>query len=180
MLVRWFLRVVLVPLLAVVACSQSLASDAAGYVLGPGDLIHIHVFGEQDLSIKVRIEEDGYLSYPFLGEVRVAGISVDRLQETIYTGLLGDYLINPDVRVYVLEYRPVYVNGQVKKPGGYAYVPGMTVQKAIALAGGFTDLASRRGLFVIRENSEREQRNDADLNTRLSPGDTLIVEERFF
>ena len=150
------------------------------YILGPGDLLQIQVYGEQDLTVKVRIEEDGYLSYPFLGEIRVAGVSVDRLQRTIDTGLRGDYLINPDVRVYLLEYRPVYVNGQVRKPGGYAYVPGLTVQKAIALAGGFTDLASQRGLFVIREGGSGQTRQSADLNGRLRPGDTLIVEERFF
>ena len=167
-------------LFILLAGSSASLSAEDEYVLGPGDLLQIQVYGEQDLTVKVRIEEDGYLSYPFLGEIRVAGVSVDRLQRTIDSGLRGDYLVNPDVRVYLLEYRPVYVNGQVRKPGGYAYVPGLTVQKAIALAGGFTDLASQRGLFVIREGAPDQARRSADLNARLRPGDTLIVEERFF
>ncbi|MBN48002.1 MAG: polysaccharide biosynthesis/export family protein [Spongiibacteraceae bacterium] len=158
----------------------SAADSSETYRLGPGDLIQIQVYGEQDLTVKVRLEEDGYLSYPFLGEIRVAGSSIDQLQQKIRSGLRDGYLVNPDVRVYLLESRPVYVNGQVRKPGGYAYVPGLTVQKAIALAGGLTDLASQRGLFVMREGDSYQNRVSADLNMRLGPGDTLVVEERFF
>lgn len=150
------------------------------YVLGPGDLIQIQVYGEEDLTVKVRIEEDGYLSYPFLGDIKVGGLPVDSLQKRIHDGLRGDYLVNPDVRVFILEYRPVYVNGQVRRPGGYAYVPGLTVQKAVALAGGLTDLASTRGLIVVREGDEKKQRISVNLDSPMGPGDILIVEERFF
>ena len=175
---RWIVAVSTV--LALMLSAIANAASESEYKLGPGDLIQIQVYGEQDLTVKVRIEEDGFLSYPFLGEIRVAGLSVDRLQQTIDSGLRGDYLINPDVRVYLLEYRPVYVNGQVRKPGGYAYVPGLTVHKAIALAGGLTDLASQRGMFVIREGSSSQSRKEASPDMRLGPGDTLIIEERFF
>lgn len=150
------------------------------YVLGPGDQIQIQVYGEDDLTVKMRIEEDGFLSYPFLGDIRVKGLTVDALQSRIYTGLKGDYLVNPDVRVFIVEYRPVFVNGQVRKPGGYSYVPGLTVQKAIALAGGMTDLASTRGLAVIREGSDKGKAVAAKMDTPLGPGDILVVEERFF
>lgn len=150
------------------------------YVLGPGDLIQIQVYGEEDLTVKLRIEERGILSYPFLGDIKVIGLSVEALQRKIYDGLKGDYLVNPDVRVFFLEYRPIYVNGQVRKPGGYPYVPGLTVQKAISLAGGMTDLASTRGLNIIREGDDKSKAVSVSMDSPVGPGDILVVEERFF
>jgi protein involved in polysaccharide export with SLBB domain len=155
-------------------------SSPNSYFLGPGDQIQIQVYGEDDLTVKMRIEEDGILSYPFLGDIRVEGLTIDALQSRIYSGLKGGYLVNPDVRVFMVDYRPVFVNGQVRKPGGYSYVPGLTVQKAIALAGGTTDLASTRGLAVIREGSDKAKAVAATLDTPLGPGDILVVDERFF
>ena len=155
-------------------------SPARPYVLGPGDQIQIQVYGEDDLTVKMRIEEHGTLSYPFLGDIKVSGLSVAALQRKIYNGLKGDYLVNPDVRVFILEYRPVYVNGQVRRPGGYPYVPGLTVQKAISLAGGMTDLASTRGLSLIREGDDKNKAVSVTMDSPVGPGDILVVEERFF
>ena len=156
------------------------ASANKSYLLGPGAQIQIQVYGEDDLTIKVRLEEDGMISYPFLGDIRVAGLSVESLQRRIFSGLKGDYLINPDVRVFILEYRPVFVNGQVRRPGGYPYVPGLTVQKAIALAGGLTDLASQRGISVIREGDNKNKAESVSMDAPLGPGDILVIDERFF
>lgn len=162
------------------ASSPGWAQDTQDYVLGPGDLIQIQVHNEEDLTVQVRLEEDGYLSYPFLGNLRVSGVAVSELQNRIADGLRGDYLLNPDVRVYVIEYRPVYVNGEVRSPGGYPYVPGLTVQKAIALAGGLTDLASKRKMYRVAENNQNAGRQQVGLDSRINPGDTLIIEEGFF
>lgn len=151
-----------------------------GYVLGPGDKIQIQVHGEDDLSIQLRLGGDGYISYPFLGEIEADGLTVAELQHKITEGLKGDYLVDPDVRVFVLEYRPVYINGEVKNPGGYAYVPGLNVQKAVSLAGGFTELASKNKIYIVREGHSSNRRQQVDLDTEVGPGDTVIVEEGFF
>jgi len=168
----------LLTLLLISVCGQAQNIDPPDYILGPGDLIKIQVHGEEDLSVELRLQGDGYISYPFLGEVKASGISVSALQTRIHDGLEGDYLINPDVRVYVLEYRLIYVNGEVKKPGGYNFVPGLNVQKAIALAGGFTALASKGKIYLVAEDSG--ERRKADINTSVDPGDTIVVEEGFF
>lgn len=164
------------------ASLQVIAQDPSDrpYVLGPGDQIQIQVYGEDDLTVKLRIEEHGVVSYPFLGDIKVSGLPASALQRKIYNGLKGDYLVNPDVRVFVLEYRPVYVNGQVRRPGGYPYVPGLTVQKAISLAGGMTDLASTRGLSLIREGDDKNKAVSVSMDSPVGPGDILVVEERFF
>lgn len=150
------------------------------YVLGPGDKIQIQVHGEEDLTVQLRLEGNGYISYPFLGDIEAAGLTVDQLQKRIAEGLKGDYLVDPDVRVFVLEYRPVYVSGEVEKPGGYPYVPGLNVQKAVTLAGGFTDLASKSKIYIVHEGDPSSRRRQADLDTQVGPGDTVIVEEGFF
>lgn len=154
------------------------AESKSQYVLGPGDLIQIHVHGEEDLSIQLRLGGDGYISYPLLGDIEAAGRTVSAVQASIRDGLSGDYLVDPDVRVYVLEYRKIYVNGEVERPGGYEYAPGLTVRKAVAQAGGFTDLASRGKIYIIPEEGGERRKVDADAT--VAPGDTVIVEEGFF
>jgi polysaccharide biosynthesis/export protein VpsN len=94
--------------------------------------------------------------------------------------LRGDYLIKPQVRVRVIQYRPFFVRGQVKNAGGYPYVLGLTVEKAATLAGGFTDRASMKNIFVIRENTTQEQKAKVGLDSKVLPGDTIIVEESLF
>lgn len=148
--------------------------------MGVADLVRIQVHDEPDLLVETRLDEKGTLTYPFLGEIRVVGLSVRELERRITTGLKAGYLVSPEVRVQVLEYRPFYVNGEVKKPGGYPYVPGLTVQKAVSLAGGMTQLASKNKIFVIRERNSNGQREGIRLDGVVNPGDTLIVEEGLF
>lgn len=149
------------------------------YRFGVGDLIRIQVHSEPDLTLEIRLSEKGTITYPFLGEFKVVGLSVSQLQQKIRAGLSGDYLVDPEVQVLVVEYRPFYVNGQVKRPGGYPFVPGLTVRKAAALAGGFTDRASTTKLYLLREENGNE-RFKVTLESPLRPGDTLVVEEGLF
>lgn len=155
------------------------SSPSPDYVIGVGDLIRIQVHAEDDLTLQTRLSEKGVISYPFLGEFRVIGYTLSELEDYITRGLKGDYLVNPEVQVVVVEYRPFYVNGQVKRPGGYPFVPGLTVRKAAALAGGFTERASTRKLYVIRE-SLGSKRIQVELDSTVYPGDTLIIEEGLF
>ena len=163
-----------------VASAQSDARSHLDYKFGVGDLIKVQVHGEDDLALQTRLSEKGTITYPFLGEFRVVGLTVSQLQDRIATGLRGDYLIDPEVQVLVVEYRPFYVNGQVNRPGGYPYVPGLTVRKAAALAGGFTERASTSKLYLLREDEAGNERFKVELEAPLLPGDTLVVEEGLF
>ena len=150
------------------------------YKLGVGDVIKVTVHSEDDLSISTRIDNSGVFSYPFLGEQQAVGLTVAELEQRLIRGLKPDYLKNPQVQVSVVQYRDFYINGEVRKPGGYAYTPGLTVQKAAALAGGFTERASTAKMFVLRENDRSQEKVRVNMETVIHPGDTLIIEEGLF
>jgi len=152
----------------------------SGYRLGTGDLVRVQVFGEDDLSVESRVSDRGTIPYPLLGELKVVGLSIRGVEELIANRLRGDYLVNPQVSVSILEYRQFYVNGQVKSPGGFPYQPGLTVRQAVSLAGGFTERASRNKIFVVRDKDPAGASKKVELNDPVRPGDTLTVEESFF
>lgn len=152
----------------------------SSYKLGTDDVLSITVFDEPDLSIKeIRVSSSGTITMPLIGQLIISGLTISEVENKIYSLYLGDYLKKPDISVSILEYRQFYINGEVNKPGGYSYRDGMTVQRAIALAGGFTERASKRGLKILRENSNGIP-IDAVMSTNIQPGDVLTVEESFF
>lgn len=150
------------------------------YKLNSGDKIKITVFDEPNLSVEERLTDAGTISYPFLGELQARGKTLGELSEQIIQGLKGPYLVDPKVNISILEYRQVYVGGEVKTPGGYPFQPGLTVQKAIALAGGFTERASRRKIRITHESAEKGSHYASGINALVLPGDILTVEESFF
>ena len=152
------------------------------YRLESGDVISIYVLGEDDLKReKVRLTDAGTIQYPVLGEIQVKGLTTGELEQKITSGLRdAQYLKHPKVTVNIDEYRPFFVNGEVYKPGGYPYVPGLTVLKAVSLAGGFKDRASKSNMFVVRDGAPNEQRKKVNMDTPIYPGDVLTVEESFF
>lgn len=159
----------------------SSSSDLSIYKLGVGDVISVQVVGEDDLKReKVRLSDAGTLSFPYLGEIRVRGMTVGALEEFITKGLKGRYLLNPQVTVTIHEYRNFFVNGLVDKPGGYPFVPGITVRKAISMAGGFKERASKEKINVIREDDVKGIAQRVALEALVRPGDIITVEESFF
>jgi len=157
------------------------AQELSNYRLGAGDTISIRVLGEDDLKReRVRLSDAGTISFPVLGEIRVKGLTVGGLEEFITKGLKGRYLLNPQVTVSIDEYRNFFVNGMVEKPGGYPFSPGLTVRKAISLAGGFKERASRDKINIIRDDDPKQTPRKVDLNTAVLPGDILTIEESFF
>src|SRR5690349_22863086 len=149
----FFTRIVLV--IFAIACLPLWAqnSELSSYKLGSGDMISIRILGEDDLKReRVRLSDAGTLSFPVLGEIKVKGMTVGALEDYITKGLKGRYLLNPQVTISIDEYRNFFVNGMVEKPGGYPYSPGLTVRKAISLAGGFKERASRDKLNIIRDD----------------------------
>ena len=163
---------------------HALAGDdlLSRYRLASGDVISIYVLGEDDLKReKVKLTDAGTIQYPVLGEIRIKGLTTGELEQKITTGLRdANYLKNPKVTVGIDEYRPFFINGEVYKPGGYPYVPGLTVLKAVSLAGGFKDRASKRNMFVVRDGAPNDQRKRVEMDTAIYPGDILTVEESFF
>jgi polysaccharide export outer membrane protein len=157
------------------------ASEMSTYKLGSGDMITIRVLGEDDLRReRVRLSDAGTLSFPVLGEIPVKGMTVGALEEYVTRALKGRYLVNPQVTVTIEEYRNFFVNGMVEKPGGFPYAPGLTVRKAVSLAGGFKERAARDKITVIREDDPTQTPKRVDMNAAVRPGDILTIEESFF
>ncbi len=150
------------------------------YSIGAGDKIIIHVFGEPDLSVETLVGDSGTVSYPFLGQIQVKGKSVLQIEDDITQRLKGDYLVDPEVTVSILSYRQFYVNGHVKRPGGYPFQPRMTVRKAISLAGGFEVRANKSKLRVVQSDDPESNAKSIELDAFVKPGDIIIVERSFF
>lgn len=155
-------------------------SGQANYRLGIGDSIHIQVFQEEDLSLDARISDTGIIRYPFLGSIRVIGLTITQLEAQITKGLKGDYLINPRVSVSVVKYREYFINGEVRSPGSYSYAPGLTVRKAISIAGGFAERADKGQLYVLHENDADGKPDKITIDGKVRPGDILTIEQSFF
>lgn len=155
---------------------QSPVSDTS-YLLGPGDQLRVTIYDAEDLSGEVPVGDTGMAVLPLIGPVRAAGATPRQLEEAVRAKLIGDhYLNNPNVTVQIIHFRPIYVLGEVHKPGDHPYVPGMTVRAAIALAGGFTPRANQSFVIVTRQNHDYR----AAVSSLLRPDDLVQVSERFF
>lgn len=150
------------------------------YALGSGDVIKITVFGQSDLSLETRLSNVGVIRYPFLGDITLVGQTVAQIERLIDEGLRGDYLVDPSVSVTVVEYRPFFIDGEVSKPGGYPYQPGLTVAKAAAVAGGYTERASKSIVTILRSVTGKEVSIEASPQEIVMPGDIINVPQRFF
>ncbi|HDY7697756.1 TPA: polysaccharide export protein [Vibrio vulnificus] len=161
--------------------TQKESRDASldDYHLGTGDKIEIIVYGEDDLSMKLKIGKAGLVNFPYIGEVKLTGRTPSEIETEIENRLRGDYLLNPMVTVNLESFRLFYISGEVEQPNGYEYQPRLTVEQAIAMAGGFTDRADK-GDINIRSGSTVELIEDVELTHPVNPGDTVIVEQSFF
>lgn len=154
--------------------------EMSNYLLGAGDTIGVSVYDEKELSVeKVRLTDAGTISVPMLGEVKAAGMTLPAL-EALLTADFKKYLISPKVTVSMQQYRDIFVNGQVYKPGNFPFQPGLTVRKAVAVAGGFKDRASQSHIAIIHEADETHTPVPVNLGTLVLPGDIITVEESFF
>ncbi|MBR9783490.1 MAG: polysaccharide export protein [Gammaproteobacteria bacterium] len=150
------------------------------YRLGSGDVVKITVYGQEDLSLETRLSDVGIINYPYLGEIKLIGQTLPELESYIYEGLKGDYLVEPSVSVSITDYRPFFINGEVKKPGGYPYQPGLTIDKAAALAGGYTERASKTKIFIVRDTDGSSTTISVDRSGIVLPGDIVTIEQSFF
>jgi polysaccharide export outer membrane protein len=119
-----------------------------------------------------------------IGDVRRNGLIVkdllDQIEQMLTESLKGDYLVDPRVSVSVLEYREFFISGEVKEPGGYKFQPGLTLRRAVALAGGLTERASTSRITIIRDQDPNRTAEPATLDTIVMPGDTITIDQGFF
>jgi polysaccharide biosynthesis/export protein VpsN len=164
----------------VAAAATGGESGVAGYKLGPGDRVRVTVFRHVDLSGEFQLDGGGAFAMPLVGEIQGGGLAARELETEIEKRLKdGGYLVNPQVGIEILNYRPFYIIGEVNNPGSYQYVNGMTVINAVALAGGFTYRADQGDIIINRGGSQGPQ-VEALLDTEVLPGDIINVTERFF
>mgnify|MGYP003151012164 CR=1 FL=1 len=160
--------------------SQDVYAQQPVYTLGSGDKLRVTVFGEEDLSGEFEVSGNGQISLPLIGEVDAGGKNLRALADVIEDRLQEGYLKDPKVSIDVLNYRPFYILGEVKEPGSYPYVSGMSVLNAVALGGGFTYRADKEDILIIRGGDESRKPEKATPETVVLPGDIVRVEERFF
>ncbi len=148
------------------------------YRIAPGDRISINVYGEQDLSFSdIPVPSSGFITYPFLGQVKVEGLSEVELANELRQGLLDGYLLQPQVSVAVIRYRPIYVGGAVRQPGQKEFSIGMDVERLIALAGGFSEHANEDEIVIQRRGDNGRFEMAVGLSEDVLPGDVVTVGE---
>lgn len=175
--------------------NTSQVSSADEYTIQPEDVLQITVYEEPDLSTKVRVTTSEEINFPLLGRLQVVGLSIMALQEKLTKLLAEDYLINPQVQVFIESYhsRDVFVTGSVNKPGSYPLPAGKptTLMEAIAMAGGFHERAAVNNTRIIRiENSKEKtivvrakdiiQKGDKSKDVEVHANDVIFVPESFF
>lgn len=163
------------------AVTPSPVGAGADYRLGSGDRVNITVFGQPDFSGNFPVDAAGNVPFPAVGPVHAAGLTAPELGQEIAAKLDPHYVKNPKVSVAVLNFRPFYILGEVRAPGGYPYVSGMSVIIGVALAGGFTYRARENSFYLLRVGPDGHREHlQANQDTPVEPGDVIEVRERYF
>jgi polysaccharide biosynthesis/export protein len=187
---KFITSILIILALAVTAgCTSSMSAKAskeplpqAGpYQLDSGDKLRVVVFGQEDISGEYAVDGSGFISMPLINQVEARGRSVTDLEKEIAQRLQsGNLLVNPSVSVQVATFRPFFILGEVRQPGQFPYVEGMTVLTAVAMAGGFTYRAEMDNYTITRKTGEKAVEAKAERNTVVQPGDVIFVRERYF
>ena len=152
----------------------------APYLLDAGDRLRITVFGQDGLTNSYAVDAAGNITMPLVGTVPARGLTTQQLSSVLVERLKQGYIREPKVAIEVEAYRPFFIHGEVTTPGQYAYVANMTVENAIAIAGGFAPRADRGKVTLSRTVGGVTTRASVGLNYPLRPGDTLRIGERWF
>ena len=150
------------------------------YQLGVADKVRIIVFDEPTLSGEFTVNANGALSLPLVGDVPARGLTPTQLARQIRETLKGGYLLNPQVSIDVLTFRPFYILGEVNKPGEYPYSSGLTVDAAVAMAEGYTYRAQKKKLLIRHAGEEQAQKMELTPDLRVRPGDIIRIQERYW
>jgi polysaccharide biosynthesis/export protein len=161
------------------AAPVAYAAETA-YRLDAGDRLRIVVFGQEGLTNSYAVDAGGAITMPLIGAVHARGLTPAELAGAITAKLRGGYIREPYVAAEVEAYRPFFILGEVAAPGQYPYVPNMTVESAVAIAGGFSPRAQKTSVDLTRTDRNGPMRASVPLGTQLRPGDTIVVGERWF
>jgi polysaccharide export outer membrane protein len=167
------------PAPAVYAAPIQVAYDAA-YRLDAGDRLRVVIYGQEGLTNTYAIDAGGSITMPLIGAVRARGLTPAGLASEITGKLRNGYIREPSVAVEIEAYRPFFILGEVAAPGQYPYVPNMSVESAVAIAGGFSPRAKRDRVTLTHSDAGGSMRVVVPLGTPISPGDTVLVGERWF
>jgi polysaccharide biosynthesis/export protein len=166
------------------------ASDGAGpafyvepddtYLLDTGDRLRVFVYGQPNLSRLYPVDQAGRITVPLIGPVRVRGLTTAAAEAAIRSRLGARYVRDPQVTVDVYQNRPFFILGEVRSAGQYPYVGGMTVETAVAIAGGYSERADEKRARVTRRMHGQTQVGEVPPQYVLQPGDTVYIYERYF
>ncbi|MDE2379988.1 polysaccharide biosynthesis/export family protein [Bradyrhizobium sp.] len=156
------------------------ARYAAAYHLDAGDKLRVVVYGQEGLTNTYAIDAGGAITLPLIGAVPARGRTTAGLAADIAARLRNGYIREPSVAVEIEAYRPFFILGEVAAPGQYPYVPNMTVESAVAIAGGFSPRARRDTVTLTHSDTGGAMRVVVPLGTPVGPGDTVFVGERWF
>jgi polysaccharide export outer membrane protein len=161
--------------------ASQVAPMKSGYMLAAGDRVRVTVFNEPALTGEYNVTPQGSIAFPLIGSVPADGKTTEQLSDDIRGQLSGGgYINDPRVSSEVLSYRPYYILGEVSKSGEYPFSNGLTIQQAVATAGGFTPRANRGKIFLRRRNGEERTVDLSGPAVQVLPGDTIRVGERYF
>jgi polysaccharide biosynthesis/export protein len=165
---------------AYAAAAPGPARYDASYRLDAGDKLRVVVYGQEGLTNTYAIDVGGSITMPLIGPVPARGRTPASLAAEISAKLRNGYIREPSVAVEIEAYRPFFILGEVAAPGQYPYVPNMSVESAVAIAGGFSPRARRDAVTLTHTDASGSARVMVPLGTSLSPGDTVLVGERWF
>lgn len=159
---------------------RSVAEVDAPYLMDAGDKIRIFVYGQPNLSRIYTVDGSGFVAIPLIGAVKARGETAFDLERAVTVQLGAKYVKEPKVSVEVATYRPFFILGEVRSSGQYPYVSGMTVETAVAIAGGYSERANERRVQITRRVNGMVEKALVPGDTVVQPGDTIHVRERFF
>jgi polysaccharide export outer membrane protein len=156
------------------------AAPPSAYTLDSGDKLRVVVFGQDGLTNSYSVDAAGNITMPLIGNVKARGLTTSELAAAVTTRLRAGYIREPAVAVEIETYRPFFILGEVTYPGQYPYVANMTVETAVAIAGGFTPRAFHDQVKLTRTEHGATVRSKVPVTTPVRPGDTISVSERWF
>jgi len=157
-----------------------MAEPEPSYALDSGDKLRVVVFGQEGLSALYSVDTSGRITMPLIGAVNARGMTPAGLQLAIAARLRNGFVREPHVAVEVELYRPFFILGEVTLPGQYPYVPNMTVETAVAIAGGYTPRAFKYKIEISKQVNGLTEKRVVSPNYPVRPGETVHIAERWF
>lgn len=179
------LKLFLALLLALGGCAPVVVTEGPmvssfAYRLGSGDRVRIMTFGEEKLSGEFVVSGEGAIAFPLVGDIPARGQTIAQLRTALTASLAQGYLRSPQLTVEVINYRPVYILGEVMRPGEFAYTERLSVLALVAKAGGFSYRANRSVVFIAHEGDTKERGFRLSSGTAVQPGDVVRIDQRYF